>query len=281
VAELDPTAIHLAAQCVTIHQSQDQVSARFDGGREIEADLLVGADGVHSVVRAQCFGPTRLAYRGYTSWRGATPPGSVPQVTDSIETWGRGARFGLQPTSGNRILWYATLNAAEGGTDAGRLREMLLGRFGGWHDPIRSVIVATPEDAIVRTDIYDARPSRTWTRGRVALIGDAIHPMTPDLGQGACQAILDATTLADCLAASKHLHVALRAYQHRRARNAAVTTLLARTFGIAGQWEADILCSLRDTILRAMPLSVQLRQLDWIIGRVGPTRRTRVAPIGP
>ena len=79
-------------------------------------------------------------------------------------------------------------------------RDRLLAAFGDWHEPIAAVIDATPEAALIRNDIYDAWPSRTWSRGAVALVGDAIHPMTPDLGQGACQAIVDATSLADCLA---------------------------------------------------------------------------------
>src|SRR4029077_11159841 len=86
---------------------------------------------------------------------------------------------------------------------------------------------SAPEDAIVRNDIYDRRPARTWSRGRVALIGDAIHPMTPDLAQGACQAILDATTLATCLASSRDPRAAIRGYQQRRWRNAAAAVLMA------------------------------------------------------
>jgi 2-polyprenyl-6-methoxyphenol hydroxylase-like FAD-dependent oxidoreductase len=129
------------------------------------------------------------------------------------------------------------------------------------------VIEATPEDAIVRNDIYDRWPARTWTRGRVALIGDAIHPMTPDLAQGACQAIIDATTLADCLAKGGDPRAALREYQRRRWRNAARTTLLARSAGSMGQWHGRLTCASRNAVLRATPLSLQLRQLDLVIGR--------------
>jgi 2-polyprenyl-6-methoxyphenol hydroxylase-like FAD-dependent oxidoreductase len=144
-----------------------------------------------------------------------------------------------------------------------RLRNL----FGGWHDPIPAVIEVTAEEAIVRNDIYDRWPARTWTRGRVALIGDAIHPMTPDLAQGACQAIVDAATLADCLAEAGDPRAALREYQRRRWRNAARTTLLARGSGRLGQWDGRLTCAARNALLRAMPLSLQLRQLDLVIGR--------------
>jgi len=106
----------------------------------------------------------------------------------------------------------------------------------------------------------------------VALIGDAIHPMTPDLAQGACQAVVDATTIAACLAASRDPRAALREYQKARWRNAAITTLMARQMGSMGQWEGRIACAVRDAVTRAMPLSLQLRQLDLVVGARKNTR---------
>ncbi|HEV3288285.1 MAG TPA: FAD-dependent monooxygenase, partial [Streptosporangiaceae bacterium] len=122
-----------------------------------------------------------------------------------------------------------------------------------------------PPGTLIRNDIYDRRPARTWGRGRVALVGDAIHPMTPDLAQGACQAIFDATTLATCLAASRDTRAALREYQQRRWRNAATTTLIARNTGAMGQWKGRITCAARDTVMRVTPLSLQLRQFDVVL----------------
>jgi len=100
----------------------------------------------------------------------------------------------------------------------------------------------------------------------VALIGDAIHPMTPDLAQGACQAILDATTLATCLTASRDTRAAIRDYQQRRWRNAAAATLMARNMGAMGQWKGHRVCTARNTLIRSLPLSLQLRQFDLVLG---------------
>lgn len=263
--QLDPSVIHLDARCTGISDTGTVVRARFADGREVEADVLVGADGARSVVRTALLGPSPIRYRGYTSVGALTPAGSVPVPRNGSETWGRGIRFGVAPTSGERIVWYAVWKAPAG--KAGVSTEYLLRLFGGWHEPIRAVIEATPPDTMVRKDVYDRMPGRTWTRGRVALIGDAIHLMTPDLGQGACQAMVDAVTLADCLAQGGSVGAALVSYQRQRWRNAALTTLLARTFGGMGQLHRPLTCGARDALVRAIPLSVQLRQLDLVVGR--------------
>lgn len=178
-SQLDPAAIHLGARCNGFRDTPEAVTVHFADGREVKADVLIGADGVHPAVRARLFGPAPLRSRGYTGVRSLTPAGSVPLPGDGIETWGRGTRFGLAPAPGGRIIWYATWNAPSGEEPADGMRAHLRALFGAWHDPIPAVIEATPEDAIVRNDIYDRWPARTWTWGRVALVGDAIHPMTP------------------------------------------------------------------------------------------------------
>jgi 2-polyprenyl-6-methoxyphenol hydroxylase-like FAD-dependent oxidoreductase len=269
---VDPATIHLGVRCTGFEQTGATVRVHFADGPPIETDVLVGADGVHSIVRSGLSGPARLRYRGYTNWRGVTPPGSVPPIAEVTETWGRGARFGLQPTSGDRILWYAGRNVAAGGVDDVDVRPELLETFGHWHEPIAAVIEATPEGSLVRNDIYDCWPTKRWSRGAVTLVGDAVHPMTPDLGQGACQAIVDGTTLARCLAEIPDVPQALDAYRRSRFRNAAIATLFARAWGSYGKWDGLLTCAIRNAAVRAMPLWLQLRQLDLVVGR--PSRST-------
>ena len=176
VNSLDHATIHLGARCTGFDQHDGGVRVHFDGAPDVQADVLVGADGVHSVVRSALSSPARLRYRGYTNWRGTTRPGSVALVSEGMDTWGRGGHFGLQPTSGERILWYAGLNAGEGETDGEHTRDRLLAAFGDWHEPIAAVIDATPQANLIRNDIYDA-----WPRRATCL---APSPLTKGAGGG-------------------------------------------------------------------------------------------------
>nr|WP_296067827.1 FAD-dependent monooxygenase [uncultured Actinoplanes sp.] len=162
-------------------------------GASPSADLVVAADGLQSPVRRKLF-PSFPApvYTGVTSWRflvGERPPDLVPS-----ETWGGGRVFGIVPLGDGRIYCYATA-PAPAGRSAPDEKAHLAELFASWHAPIPSLIEAA--EGVIRTDIrcLDAPPPR-FHSGRVALLGDAAHAMTPNLGQGACQAIEDAYVLA-------------------------------------------------------------------------------------
>ncbi|PZG20716.1 FAD-dependent monooxygenase [Nonomuraea aridisoli] len=167
---------------------------RTDAG-ELDADLVVAADGIHSATRRALFpchpGPV---YSGVTAWRALIPRGglSVPRS----ESWGRGTVFGIHQLAGDVVYVYAT-DVLPAGTVLRDEREELLRRFGDWHDPIPALLEAADPARIIRGDIYSfAEPLPAYHRGRVALVGDAAHAMAPNLGQGACQAIEDAVVLA-------------------------------------------------------------------------------------
>ena len=260
-----PALFHLGARCTGFEDNGSAVIARFADGRRCGPMSGSARTGCIGRPGRALFGPAPLRYRGYTAVRSLTPAGSVPLPRDGWEIWGRGARFGQGPTSGDRIIWWATWNAPAGRKDDGDTPALLREHFGTWPNPVPAIIDATPQAALVRNDIYDRRPARTWGRGRVVLLGDAIHPMTPDLAQGACQAVVDATTLASCLAASRDTTAALQAYQRRRWRNAAATTLIARQVGAMGQWQGRAACVVRDAVMQKTPRPVQLRQLDLVL----------------
>jgi 2-polyprenyl-6-methoxyphenol hydroxylase-like FAD-dependent oxidoreductase len=264
---LDSDAVRLGAHCTGFTQDGDRVTARFADGEEAHGDLLIGADGLHSVVRAQLFGAAAPRYAGYTAWR-AVAPFDHARLTPG-ETMGRGARFGMAPVSGGRAYWYATLTTPEGGRDVeGGRKRALLEIFRGWHTPIEALIAATDETAILRNDIYDRDPLSHWSVGRVTLLGDAAHPMTPNLGQGACQALEDAVALADALKDSDDVRAALRAYEERRIGRTSALVRQARQIGAVGQWSNPLACRLRDALLKYVVVRVQGRQIERVAGYI-------------
>jgi 2-polyprenyl-6-methoxyphenol hydroxylase-like FAD-dependent oxidoreductase len=237
----------------------DGVQVIGKGGERIEADLLVGADGLHSAVRAQLFddGPPR--YAGYTSWRGVTPAGAVATPSRMSESWGRGERFGIVSIGFGEIYWFAVADAPAGGADVD-VHRALIDRFGRWHDPIATIISATPVRRILRTDISDRRPISRWHNGRVVLLGDAAHPMTPNLGQGAGQAIEDAIALDRSLAEAPDPETALLSYERRRVARANAIVIASRRMGVVAQLSHPVAAWLRDTAIRLTPPSIALAQ---------------------
>lgn len=258
---LGETTVHANHRATTVTTDAKSATVTFRtpaGPLTSTADLVVVADGVNSRLRGELFpdhpGPD---YAGYTVWRGLVP-GTVLDVPAVLsETWGRGARFGIAVLD-DRIYWFACENMAEHSEPEPRL-DLLATRFRGWHDPIPQLIAATPEDALLRHDVYYLRaPLRSFVRGRVALLGDAAHAVTPDIGQGACLAIEDAVVLASAME-QKGVDEGLRAYDTiRRPR----TQGMARSSG----WLAGVLQTsnraairLRDAVALATPTALLTR----------------------
>ena len=254
----------LSTRDVTLGEDARGVTARFalDGAsREARVDLVVGADGLRSLARHMVVGADDPIYSGYTSWRGVTTGGAAPHLTRMSESWGAGERFGMVDIGHGEIYWFAVANAPPGGVD-GSAHTELLARFGRWHEPIRAVLEATPPERIIRTDISDRRPVTSWHRGRLVLLGDAAHAMTPNLGQGACQAIEDAAVLAEELSKQPSVVDALRGYEHRRINRANAIVLQARRLGWFSQWQRPAAVWLRNTVMRLTPASAAARQVQ-------------------
>jgi 2-polyprenyl-6-methoxyphenol hydroxylase-like FAD-dependent oxidoreductase len=227
------------------------------------ADLIVAADGRNSVIRRSLWPDAPPArYSGYTAWRLLVHP-KTPLHAGS-ESWGRGERIGLAPMPDGRIYMYGTANrpAGERSPD-GELAE-LRRRFHAWHDPIPELLATAEEESVLRHDIYDLPPLKSYVSGRTALIGDAAHAMTPDLGQGANQALEDAITLAACLAAQP-IDQALMSYDLARRPRSQMIAARSRRIGQISQWNKGT--GLRNALIRATPQSALLRSqhpvLTW------------------
>ncbi|HYQ63706.1 FAD-dependent monooxygenase [Actinophytocola sp.] len=231
-----------------------------DGG-ELTADLVIGADGVHSVVRA-FVSPAEPRYAGHTAWRMVLPrPTSVDGTASWAETWGPNAVFGMFPMSDNRVYCYGT-GAVEPGQHSsdGELAE-LRRRFAGWCEPIPAVLAAATEELVLRHDIHTLPPLGTYVRGPVALLGDAAHAMVPYLGQGGCQALEDAATLCVAVETQPDLATALRRYDElRRPRTRAMARKSSQS-GFVGHLSWAPARVARNALLRAMPTSMFVRSL--------------------
>jgi 2-polyprenyl-6-methoxyphenol hydroxylase-like FAD-dependent oxidoreductase len=238
------------------------VEVHFAGGFKAEHDVVIGADGIHSRVRTQLMGVHEPIYRGYTVWRGlAHIQGAVPSGSNS-ETWGRGKRFGILNTGGDRFTWYATANTELGHADSpeGRRRE-LLGMFAGWHDPVESLIEATEEAGILKNGACDLAPLKRWGQGRVMLLGDAAHPCTPNLGLGGCMALEDALVLAKSFCKEATPELALRRYESLRRRRTRHVQQRSLLMGNIGQWENRVMTGGRRMVTSMLPAKLFERNL--------------------
>ncbi|WP_039787314.1 FAD-dependent oxidoreductase, partial [Actinoalloteichus spitiensis] len=213
-----------------------------------DCDLLVGADGIRGVVRPAFFGDrTEIRYAGAVAWRGVAPL----EVEGHGEIWGRRALFGVTGISPGRTNWYATIRGPEDAPappdDLAHVRRF----FGDWPDPVPQLLAAMDGETVLRNRLYELRPPlRSFVAGRVALVGDAAHAMTPNLGQGACQALVDAVTLADSVGEGSDVPGGLRAYDRARRRPAQRVAAGAHLLSRVAQ--ADRLAAPRNALARLL-----------------------------
>lgn len=216
---IPPDVIHLNHRCIGFEQHENSVEVYFEDGKTVQSDLLIGADGINSIVRQLLIGDD-LSYAGRMSWRAVIhyPHELLTSNTSTLIIAPDGKNFLLVDVGGGYTFWSAGALLADDSvcqcaTDAkARVAEI----FAEWVDPVEAIIKATPADKIVERPIFcDRTPLKRWSEGKVTLLGDAAHPVVPSLGQGANTAFEDAYELAECLVAPS-IEAALESYEHHR-----------------------------------------------------------------
>ncbi|MGZ9929179.1 FAD-dependent monooxygenase [Streptomyces sp. NC-S4] len=251
-AALPASAIRYGVAVTSVDDAGGSPVVRTDAGDLDGADLVIAADGIHSPLRHQYF-PDHpgLRHSGETAWRTVLPAAA----TATAETWGRGERFGTVPLADGRIYVYATAVVPAGHRPAD-VRAELLRRYGTWHDPIPALLERIDPAAVLQHDLYDlAAPLPRFHHGRLVWLGDAAHAMTPNLGQGGCQAVEDAAVLGHLLAGADAAAVpaALAAYSTARCARTDAIRVRARRAGRVAALGHPLAVAVRDLAVRATP----------------------------
>jgi salicylate hydroxylase len=284
--------VTLGKRCTQVRTDGEVAAARFADGSEIEADVIAGADGIHSAVRASLFGPDAPRFTGKICYRSVVAAAAVRGARPSADgaqwppaegaQWHRaeGAQWlgphgtiVLYPLRGeeliNVVCHYDDASYRHESWITECPREEVLERYAGWHESLLRLFAAA--GTWYKWALYDRDPIPRWTRGRVTILGDAAHPMLPYLGQGACQAIEDGAVLATALSAEAADPLAgLDRYERTRRPRASQVVLTARERGLSNHltspwaaWRRDLSIAWRRRVNRSDP---EGRGTAWLAG---------------
>jgi 2-polyprenyl-6-methoxyphenol hydroxylase-like FAD-dependent oxidoreductase len=261
VSGLEDGMLNLGRECTGFEQTAAGVVAHFKDGPSEHGDLLIGADGLRSAVRRGLLGDEQPRFAKYASWQSLCEY-DHEQTREGLfrVVWGPGARFLFYHVGRGRLYWEGIYATEPGGSDPpGQRREAVLNKFAGWASPVPEIIGATEEEAIMRGDVYDRPATKRWGDGRVTILGDAAHPMTNAVGQGANMTIEDSVVLGSMLNGATDPVAALRAYEQKRIKRSASTATLAHNMTALSRWSNPVALKVRDRLLPMM-MRIGMRQ---------------------
>ncbi|MFE4108146.1 FAD-dependent urate hydroxylase HpxO [Almyronema epifaneia] len=224
--------VQLNSKCVAVEQDADSATAIFEDGRRATGDVLVGADGTHSIIRTYVLGEkVERRYVGYVNWNGLVPASEDLAPKNSWVIYvGDGQRASMMPVGGDRFYFFLDVPLPKDTPhEAKNYREELAGYFKDWAEPVQRLIQRLDPEKTNRVEIHDIEPLQTLAKGRIVLLGDAGHSTAPDLGQGGCQAMEDAWVLSNLLLTTNiSVADALKRYELARKDRVAEIILKAR-----------------------------------------------------
>lgn len=266
LSQLQPGTVVYQKRCVDVTQDATSVTATFADGSSATADCLLASDGVHSVIRQKLLPASTIRYAGYTCWRAVVQadPARV-DLTRFTESWGAQGRFGIAPLTGNSVYWFACINAPQNSMEMKQKTIIdLQQHFQNFHNPIPYLLSLTKDNQLIQNDIIDIKPLKQLAFGRILLIGDAGHATTPNMGQGACQAIEDAATLMNQLGQETTIEQDFSTFEQKRLKRTEKINVASWQIGQIAQVANPLLASLRNGLMRLIPGSVASKQLEFL-----------------
>ncbi len=257
VKHLENTEIKLNMRLKSLAQENGKVILNFEDGTSHIAEIVIGADGIHSNVRNSIFADTILRDAKQVCWRGISTVSIDANHREELnEIWGKGKRFGFVQITKHEVYWYALINKK----DFKSKDVNLITIFSDYHQTVKDIITNTPKENILCNEIWDLKPIVNWHKGNVCLVGDAAHATTPNMGQGAVQAIESAMALSISLKEAKNAIDAFNRYQKIRKEKANYIVKTSWSIGKMAQSNNLIVCVLRDFIVKLIPKSVTEKQ---------------------
>lgn len=265
LSKIPSTQLHLGKRAIRLKQNANGSTVTFEDGSSIDAEYFIIADGVKSSLRQQLDPTSTPRYSGYTCWRGTLDNTHI-QLKKGTETWGARGRFGMTPLANNCIYWYACVNTEANSTvhKNWSIHDLYL-HFAAYHASIPEIILSTQEERLIWNDIIDIKPLKKFAFGSILLIGDAAHATTPNMGQGACQALEDAAVLVDELKKEKNIQMAFLNFEKRRLKRTRYITETSWMIGKVAQWENPFLVKTRNILMKNLPYRLQQYKLNKLL----------------
>jgi 2-polyprenyl-6-methoxyphenol hydroxylase-like FAD-dependent oxidoreductase len=242
-------------------EKNDLFKLTFEDNSSVESKIIIGADGLKSVVREQLFEKSTLRNANQICWRGIGEIELPEKYHHELnEAWGKGKRFGFVKISAKKVYWFALINSTQFQPGEANLTQI----FSEFHTDILEIISSTPKEKIIESEIIDLKPIHTWQMENVCLIGDAAHATTPNLGQGACQAIEDAYILGKLLDQGIPIENTFKEYENLRRKKAHMIVNTSWKFGKISHWSHPVLVWIRNNFLRLTPNSINKKRMNQI-----------------
>ena len=262
---INPEYIHFNKKMTHFNQTKTDVTIHFNDQTSVKADYVIAADGIHSIFRQTLLPNSTPRYAGYTCWRGIAKIQNDVESHISSEAWSKDGRFGWAPLYNGYAYWFACINISKNDEYFKSLDQAAVAKqFSHYPKLVNRLINDTPDEYFLHHDIYDIKPLSTFVYQRVVLLGDAAHATSPNMGQGAGQAIEDAYWLTNAFVQSKTMEQAFNTYNKKRVNKTRKVIHRSRQIGKAAQWDNPFLIYLRNTVLPLIPEDVLFSRLQFL-----------------